>query len=99
MKLIPGFRCDFRDPWGNRIQVVDLHDELLVSTMQADASGTHRAPVKLPDIGDSQREAARFVLPWLARWVPKQYENKNHPSPFGAFRRSDYSSSTTRVRA
>jgi len=25
-----GFRCDFRDPWGNRIQVVDLHDESLV---------------------------------------------------------------------
>ena len=23
-------RCDFRDPWGNRIQVVDLHDESLV---------------------------------------------------------------------
>jgi catechol 2,3-dioxygenase-like lactoylglutathione lyase family enzyme len=30
LKLIPGFRCDFRDPWGNRIQVVDLHDESLV---------------------------------------------------------------------
>jgi catechol 2,3-dioxygenase-like lactoylglutathione lyase family enzyme len=27
LKLIPGFRCDFRDPFGNRIQVVDLHDE------------------------------------------------------------------------
>jgi catechol 2,3-dioxygenase-like lactoylglutathione lyase family enzyme len=26
----PDFRCDFRDPWGNRIQVVDLHDESLV---------------------------------------------------------------------
>ena len=25
-----GFACDFRDPWGNRIQVVDLHDESLV---------------------------------------------------------------------
>lgn len=25
-----GFGCDFRDPWGNRIQVVDLHDESLV---------------------------------------------------------------------
>ena len=25
-----GFSCDFRDPWGNRIQVVDLHDESLV---------------------------------------------------------------------
>ena len=30
LKLIPGFRCDFRDPWGNRIQVVDLHDESLI---------------------------------------------------------------------
>ena len=29
LKLIPPFRCDFRDPWGNRIQVVDLHDESL----------------------------------------------------------------------
>src|SRR4030095_7664638 len=29
-KLEPPFRCDFRDPWGNRIQVVDLHDESLV---------------------------------------------------------------------
>jgi catechol 2,3-dioxygenase-like lactoylglutathione lyase family enzyme len=27
LKLEPHFRCDFRDPWGNRIQVVDLHDE------------------------------------------------------------------------
>ncbi len=30
IKLKPRFRCDFRDPWGNRIQVVDLHDESLV---------------------------------------------------------------------
>ncbi|HEY3197848.1 MAG TPA: VOC family protein [Nitrospirales bacterium] len=30
LKLAKGFRCDFRDPWGNRIQVVDLHDESLV---------------------------------------------------------------------
>ncbi|MBV8081542.1 MAG: VOC family protein [Candidatus Eremiobacteraeota bacterium] len=30
IKLIPGFRCDFRDPFGNRVQVVDLHDESLV---------------------------------------------------------------------
>ena len=27
LKTIPPFRCDFRDPWGNRIQVVDMHDE------------------------------------------------------------------------
>ena len=30
LELIEGFRCDFRDPFGNRIQVVDLHDESLV---------------------------------------------------------------------
>jgi hypothetical protein len=30
LKLEPPFPCDFRDPWGNRIQVVDLHDESLV---------------------------------------------------------------------
>jgi catechol 2,3-dioxygenase-like lactoylglutathione lyase family enzyme len=30
LELEPGFRCDFRDPWGNRIQVGDLHDESLV---------------------------------------------------------------------
>ena len=30
LKLIPGFRCDFHDPFGNRVQVVDLHDESLV---------------------------------------------------------------------
>ena len=30
LPLEPHFQCDFRDPWGNRIQVVDLHDESLV---------------------------------------------------------------------
>jgi len=30
IKLIPPFKCDFRDPFGNRIQVVDLHDESLI---------------------------------------------------------------------
>ena len=30
IKLHPDFRCDFQDPWGNRIQVGDLHDESLV---------------------------------------------------------------------
>ena len=30
LELQPPFRCDFRDPWGNRIQVVDLHDESLI---------------------------------------------------------------------
>ena len=30
LTLEPPFRCDFHDPWGNRIQVVDLHDESLI---------------------------------------------------------------------
>ena len=30
IELIPPFRCDFYDPFGNRIQVVDLHDESMV---------------------------------------------------------------------
>jgi catechol 2,3-dioxygenase-like lactoylglutathione lyase family enzyme len=30
IKLIPPFRCDFIDSFGNRVQVVDLHDESLV---------------------------------------------------------------------
>ena len=30
IKLIPPFRCDFVDPFGNRVQVVDLHDESIV---------------------------------------------------------------------
>jgi catechol 2,3-dioxygenase-like lactoylglutathione lyase family enzyme len=30
IELIPPFRCDFRDPFGNRIQVVDLHDESMI---------------------------------------------------------------------
>ncbi len=27
LEVDPHFRCDFRDPWGNRIQVGDMHDE------------------------------------------------------------------------
>ena len=30
LEVDPDFRCDFRDPWGNRIQVGDLQDESLV---------------------------------------------------------------------
>lgn len=30
IELIPPFRCDFFDPFGNRVQVVDLHDESMV---------------------------------------------------------------------
>ncbi len=27
LTAVPPFRCDFHDPWGNRIQVGDMHDE------------------------------------------------------------------------
>ncbi len=30
LELESAFTCDFRDPFGNRVQVVDLHDESLV---------------------------------------------------------------------
>jgi catechol 2,3-dioxygenase-like lactoylglutathione lyase family enzyme len=30
LKVFPHFRCDFVDPFGNRVQVVDLHDESLI---------------------------------------------------------------------
>lgn len=30
LELGKRFRCDFLDPWGNHIQVVDLHDESMV---------------------------------------------------------------------
>ena len=30
LKVFPHFRCDFIDPFGNRVQVVDLHDESMV---------------------------------------------------------------------
>jgi catechol 2,3-dioxygenase-like lactoylglutathione lyase family enzyme len=30
LRLNPHFRCDFYDPFGNHVQVVDLHDESLV---------------------------------------------------------------------
>jgi len=30
IRPVPPFRCDFRDPFGNRIQVVDLHDESMI---------------------------------------------------------------------
>ena len=30
IKPVPPFRCDFHDPFGNRVQVVDLHDESMI---------------------------------------------------------------------
>jgi catechol 2,3-dioxygenase-like lactoylglutathione lyase family enzyme len=30
IELIPPFRCEFHDPFGNLLQVVDLHDESMI---------------------------------------------------------------------
>jgi catechol 2,3-dioxygenase-like lactoylglutathione lyase family enzyme len=46
IELIPPFRCDFIDPFGNRLQVVDLHDESLVWLMpyqEVQKAGVHLA--------------------------------------------------------
>jgi predicted enzyme related to lactoylglutathione lyase len=47
LKLEPPFRCDFRDPWGNRIQVVDLHDESLIWLLPY--GEVQEAGIKFPD--------------------------------------------------
>jgi hypothetical protein len=47
LDLNPDFRCDFRDPWGNRIQAGDLHDESLVWLLpyrEVQKSGIHFEP-------------------------------------------------------
>ena len=47
LEAIAPFRCDFRDPWGNRIQVVDMHDE---STMWLQPyEEVQKVGAKLPD--------------------------------------------------
>ncbi|MBI1927799.1 VOC family protein [Candidatus Poribacteria bacterium] len=47
LKVEPHFRCDFRDPWGNRIQVVDLHDESVVWVQPYQE--VQKVGAKLPD--------------------------------------------------
>jgi catechol 2,3-dioxygenase-like lactoylglutathione lyase family enzyme len=47
LQLIPGFRCDFRDPFGNRVQVVDLHDESLVWLLPYQE--VQKVGIKFPD--------------------------------------------------
>ncbi|MCL5284155.1 MAG: VOC family protein [Nitrospirae bacterium] len=52
LTLEPPFQCDFRDPFGNRIQVVDLHDESMVCSCP---SGRSRRPVSpSPDDGEDR---------------------------------------------
>ncbi len=62
--LEPPFRCDFRDPWGNRIQVVDLHDESLVWLLpyrEVQAAGiAFREP---SDEGTQRSQTDRFGQP------------------------------------
>jgi catechol 2,3-dioxygenase-like lactoylglutathione lyase family enzyme len=47
LKTQPPFRCDFHDPWGNRIQVVDLHDESVVWLQPYEE--VQKVGAKLPD--------------------------------------------------
>jgi catechol-2,3-dioxygenase len=54
LTLMPGFRCDFRDPWGNRIQVVDLHDESLIWLLPY--GEVQKAGIRFAD--DHQQQAA-----------------------------------------
>jgi catechol-2,3-dioxygenase len=48
-------RCDFEDPWGNHIQVVDLHDESLVWLLpyqEVQAAGIQFTEPKRPSTPD-----------------------------------------------
>jgi catechol 2,3-dioxygenase-like lactoylglutathione lyase family enzyme len=51
IELIPPFGCDFYDPFGNRIQVVDLHDESMVWLLpyqEVQEAGIRFAPEREP---------------------------------------------------
>ena len=52
LKTIPPFRCDFRDPWGNRIQVVDMHDESTAWLQSYEE--VQKVGAELPPAGDGQ---------------------------------------------
>ena len=56
IKLIPGFRCDFVDPFGNRVQVVDLHDESMVWLLPYQE--VQKAGIAFGDGAGSERAAA-----------------------------------------
>ena len=47
LKTIPPFRCEFYDPWGNHIQVVDMHDESTAWLQPYEE--VQYSDVKLPD--------------------------------------------------
>jgi catechol 2,3-dioxygenase-like lactoylglutathione lyase family enzyme len=57
LDIHPDFRCDFRDPWGNRIQVGDLHDESLVWLLpyrEIQEAGIRFSPAPVEALGTSQ---------------------------------------------
>ena len=52
LRTEPHFRCDFRDPWGNRIQVADLSDQ---------------SPACLPPSQELQKAGITFSKPSRVR--------------------------------
>ena len=70
LKLHPDFRCDFRDPWGYRIQVGDLSDESLVWLIPYQE--VPREEVELPK--RSKKDAYDDVASIAnRRFVPEKY--------------------------
>ena len=67
LAIEPALRCDFRDPWGNRVQVVDLHDESLIWLLP------YR---EVQDVGIS------FGDPHPQPKKEKQYDAKRHEALF-----------------
>ena len=56
LRLIPPFRCEFVDPFGNRVQVVDLHDESLVWLLPYQE--VQKAGIVFNGSSEAEREAA-----------------------------------------
>jgi len=57
IELLPPFGCDFYDPFGNRIQVVDLHDESMVWLLpyqEVQKTGITFAPEREPALTRSR---------------------------------------------
>ena len=56
LQVEPDFRCDFRDPWGNRIQVVDLMAQERASDQVFDALLADTGPAGAPAPPAGQKE-------------------------------------------
>jgi catechol 2,3-dioxygenase-like lactoylglutathione lyase family enzyme len=85
IKLIPPFRCDFRDPFGNRVQVVDLHDESLVWLLPYQE--VQKAGIKFGDPPAHKATASREVKKspselkhWSDGVVVKKHSNRRSRS-------------------